>query len=117
MKFKIDENLPAEAAAVFRAAGHDASCALDEDLGGKNDSIVWDFCKTEGRVLVTLDLGFADIRAYPPEEGPGCIVLRLRHQDRPRILEVLRRIIPMFGRETVTERLWIVDETRVRIRK
>jgi len=117
MKFKIDENLPAEAAAVFRAAGHDASGVLDEDLGGKNDSIVWDFCKTEGRVLVTLDLGFADIRAYPPEEGPGCIVLRLRHQDRSRIVEALHRIMPLTGREILKNRLWIVDEKRVRIRK
>jgi hypothetical protein len=32
MKFKIDENLPAEAAVVFRAAGHDASGVLDEEL-------------------------------------------------------------------------------------
>lgn len=117
MKFKIDENLPSEAAVVFRAAGHDASGVLDEELGGKNDSIVWDFCKREGRTLVTMDIGFADIRAYPPEEGPGCIVLRLRHQDRPNIIEALRRIMPLTERETIKNRLWIVDEKRVRIRK
>jgi len=117
MKFKTDENLPAEAAALSRATGHDATGVLDEGLGGKDDSVIWDFCKKECRVLVTLDLGFADIRAYPPQEGPGCIVLRLRHQDRPKIMEALRRIIPLTEREILTDRLWIVDETRVRIRK
>jgi len=117
MKFKTDENLPAEAAALLRATGHDATGVLDEGLGGKNDSIIGDFCKREARVLVTLDLGFADIRAYPPQEGPGCIVLRLRHQDRSRIMEALRRIIPLIEQEVLTKRLWIVDETRVRIRK
>jgi len=64
-----------------------------------------------------MDLGFADIRAYPPEEGPGCIVLRLRHQDRPKIIEALRRIMPLTEQETMKNRLWIVDEKRVRIRK
>jgi hypothetical protein len=31
----------------------------------------------EGRVLVTLSLGFANIQAYPPEQLAGIIVLRL----------------------------------------
>lgn len=28
-------------------------------------------------MLITFDMGFADIRAYPPEAAPGLIVLRL----------------------------------------
>jgi hypothetical protein len=31
---------------------------------------------------VTLDLDFANIRAYPPGKHAGIVVLRLKHQDK-----------------------------------
>jgi predicted nuclease of predicted toxin-antitoxin system len=34
MKFKIDENLPIEAAALLREAGHDALIVHDQNLRG-----------------------------------------------------------------------------------
>lgn len=33
-------------------------------------------CVKEGRILLTLDLDFADIRVYPPQALPGLVVLR-----------------------------------------
>jgi predicted nuclease of predicted toxin-antitoxin system len=34
VKFKIDENLPAEAAEILKSAGFDAHTVSDEDLAG-----------------------------------------------------------------------------------
>jgi hypothetical protein len=34
------------------------------------------FCEREDWILLTLDLDFSDIHAYPPEEFPGILVLR-----------------------------------------
>jgi len=34
MRFKADENLPAEVAALLRDSGHDAVSVLDQHLGG-----------------------------------------------------------------------------------
>jgi hypothetical protein len=34
VKFKIDENLPAEAAEILKSAGFDAHTVADEDLSG-----------------------------------------------------------------------------------
>ena len=65
---------------------------------------------------MTLDMDFADIRAYPPAEFPGLIVLRLRQQDKPQVLDVLTRLMQLFGQEPLDRNLWIVDEKRVRIR-
>ncbi|QNN20943.1 DUF5615 family PIN-like protein [Planctomycetales bacterium ZRK34] len=73
-------------------------------------------CQQEGRVLVTLDLDFADIRAYPPESCPGLIVLRLARQDVNTIKTVLARLLLLLETEPLESRLWIVDETSVRIR-
>jgi hypothetical protein len=71
--FKVDENLPAEVADLLRAAGHDAVSVLDQQLGGAADPRVATACQREERALITLDLGFGDIRSY----GPGPHPLRL----------------------------------------
>jgi len=47
MKFKLDENLPVEAAMVLANAGHDVATALAEKLGGHADPQLAAACKTE----------------------------------------------------------------------
>ena len=81
MKFKIDENLPAEAA-VLRGAGFGAATVGDEDLLGADDETIVGTSRSEDRILVTLDLDFANTRAYPPGEHAGIIVLRSKRQDK-----------------------------------
>ncbi len=115
MKFKIDENLPTEFVELLQAAHHDAVTALSQGLQGEDDPVLIDLCRQEGRVLVTLDLDFSDIRTYPPQEVPGLMVLRVRRQDKRHLIEVFRRAIPLIAQEPVEHRLWIIEETRVRI--
>ena len=74
MKFKIDENLPVEIAALLRDAGYEATSIVDQGLGGSADPDIAAVCRHEDRVLVTLDMDFADIRTY---QHSGLIVLRL----------------------------------------
>lgn len=116
MRFKVDENLPVEAAELLRAAGHDSLTVLDQEMGGRADRNVADAIRDEKRALVTLDLDFADIRAFPPDRYSGLIVLRLSMQDKPRILALIDRMIPLLDTEPVSGMLWIVDETAIRIR-
>jgi len=116
MRFKVDENLPVEAAEALRRAGHDAATVLEQKYGGSPDAQLAVLCQREGRSLVTLDMDFADIRAYPPAEFPGLIVLRLKQQDRPHVFDVLTHLIQLLGQEPLEHHLWIVEETQVRIR-
>lgn len=83
MRFKIDENLPVEVADLLRTANYDAITVLEQDLGGAPDSHLLAVCQQEDRILISLDTDFADIRAYPPDEYPGLVVLRLHRQDNP----------------------------------
>jgi predicted nuclease of predicted toxin-antitoxin system len=117
MKFKLDENLPLTVADVFNHAGNDALSVIDQHLAGASNATLAQICREEGRILVTLDLDFADIRAYPPEQYSGMIVLRLQHQDALNVVEVCRRLMPVFDQEPIENRLWIVDEKRLRIRE
>lgn len=117
MRFKTDENLPVEAAAVFRKAGHEAETIHDEQLSGRPDDQLAEVCRRENRILVTLDLDFADIRTYPPHEYPGLIVLRPRLQAKRRVLDLLQFVSRLLDLEPLAGHLWIVDESRVRIRR
>jgi len=117
MDFKLDESLPVEVARQFSEAGHSALTVLDEGLGRQPDQVIADRCKAEGRTLVTLDVGFADIRTYPPSEYAGLIVLRLGRQDRESVSKVVNRLLDLIPREQLAGRLWIADDERVRIRE
>lgn len=116
MKFKLDENLPQEAAQLFQAAGYDALTIRDQALQGALDDEVATVCQVEGRVLVTLDIGFADPRYHPQTGSPGIIVLRLKQQSKPHVLDLLSRIIPHIRNEPLASHLWIASERHLRIR-
>jgi predicted nuclease of predicted toxin-antitoxin system len=116
MRFKIDENLHDDVAALLVNAGHDAKTVHDQGIRGCDDAVRSQLCAAEARVIVTLDLDFADIRAFPPAQSAGMIVLRIRDQSRPHILNVLNRALPLINQESLAGRLWIVSEAGVRIR-
>jgi predicted nuclease of predicted toxin-antitoxin system len=116
MRFKIDENLPMEIAEILINSGHDAKTVNAERLQGAKDPVLIGVCKSENRVLVTLDTDFSDIRTYPPHEFSGIIVLKVGNQSKQHILKVFYRILSLIDREPLNQHLWIVEETRIRIR-
>ena len=116
MKFKTDENLPAEAAATLRDCGFDAETAWDENLSGSDDQTIAARVRNEGRILLTLDLDFANIQAYPPHQHSGIIVLRLKRQDKATVVAYIRRIAAALDRRSPVGELWIVENNRIRFR-
>ncbi|OGS77087.1 MAG: hypothetical protein A2Z94_04865 [Gallionellales bacterium GWA2_55_18] len=116
MKFKIDQNLPIEAADLLTAANHDAMTVYQQSLGGASDERIVDVCKDEDRILITADLDLSDIRSYPPSQSPGYMVLRLPRQSKQALLDLLAKVIPMLASHPINGRLWIVEPDRLRIR-
>lgn len=57
MRFKLDENLPAELVDDLRAAGHEADTLHGEGLIGAPDEAILERVKLERRVLLTVDKG------------------------------------------------------------
>ena len=117
MRAKIDENMPIDAADVLRAAGWDCDTVFDEALGGAQDPDIGARCQAEDRVLFTLDMDFADIRAYPPREYTGIVVFRPVKPSRAGVLALLQDVIPVLQAEWSAHRLWIVEPGRLRIRE
>jgi hypothetical protein len=73
VKFKLDENMPADLGELLRDSGHDVEDVLGEYLGGRPDRPVLAAASSESRILITFDLDFADIRQYPPGSDPPTI--------------------------------------------
>lgn len=116
MRFKLDENLPAQASHLLRSAGHDALSVLEQELGGSPDRKVAAVCKAEARILVTLDTDFANIVAYPPWDCAGIAVLRPEEQSTATVLTFVRRMLDAMQSEPPAGKLWIVESRRIRIR-
>ncbi len=116
MRFKVDENLPEELSQLFREAGWDATSVVEQQLGGADDPRIEEICDAENRILVTFDRGFGNIRAYVPQEHPGFIVFRLRSQDKPHVLNVSARVMAALRERELKNQLWIVEESRIRVR-
>ena len=116
MNFKIDENLPAECATLLRSAGFGADTVAEENLAGTDDAAIASGVRAAGRVLITLDLDFANIQAYPPTTHPGIIVLRLKRQDKHAVLGLVHRLISALKTRLPAGDLWIVEPDRIRFR-
>jgi len=117
MRIKVDENLPVDVADNLNKAGFNAETVYSEGIEGCTDSHLIAVCKNEKRILITLDNHFSNIRAYPPNECCGIIVLRITNQSKPSVLTLLEKLLVLLRKESdMSKSLWIVEEERVRVR-
>lgn len=117
LRLKLDENMPRRVEAALQQLGIDVETASSEGLAGAADPVLLEACKTEDRVLVTLDLDFADMREYPPESHRGVWVLRPAQQTFDALLNLVHSGLRLAAIERTTGRLWIIGERQVRIRE
>lgn len=103
---------------VARRAGDEAVHANDVGLGAATDEAVASHAKAHGLTLVTRDLDFSDVRAYPPADYPGLVVLRLsEHLVAEEICSVFALLLAQRDLvEHLAGRLAILEDGRVRVR-
>jgi predicted nuclease of predicted toxin-antitoxin system len=116
MKLKLDENLDERLADRIAASGHDVSTVRRQELSGATDDVIYRVCKEEGRAIVTLDLDFASVIRFPPDETAGIIVLRPRNPLIHLVQEIVDTLVTLLETRSPAGRLWIVEPNRVRIR-
>jgi predicted nuclease of predicted toxin-antitoxin system len=113
---KLDENLGRPHVALLKRHGYDADRVFDQNLSGVVDTELWVHVKREGRFLITLDLGFSDVRRYTPGTHPGILLLRPRTKGRNAVSQV-RRVLAERRLETLAGCLAVADAARTRIRR
>lgn len=116
MKIKVDENLARAHRRVLEAAGHDVADVHDERLVGASDDVLWAHVCEEGRLLVTLDTDFSDVRRFLPGSHPGILLMRTTHPGVSSISRILRRVLEERDLASVAGCLVVADEARTRIR-
>ena len=116
MRFKLDENLPRSSRARLASRGWDVHDVHEEGLAGALAEDIQAVCEREERILVTLDLDFADTRRYAPERSPGVIVLRPHDQSIRACLACLDGAVRALAVERIRNSLWVVEPERIRIR-
>lgn len=117
MKLKLDENLSIHLKPPVAALGHDVTTAADEDLLGKADEVVTAEAFREGRMLLTLDVGIADLRRFPPGTHPGIIVFRPRTLGAAGASEFVLAFLRTVSLDECSGCIVVVDPERVRIRR
>ena len=115
MKVKLDENMPASVTAIMIEKGHDVETVYTEGLQGASDKSLAEACLAEDRALITLDLDFANIAAYPPQQYSGILVLRPGDQSVPCIIALIKRLVLALAKSSPAGALWIVEPTRIRV--
>lgn len=116
MKCKLDENLGDIGRDVLAAAGHDVATVAMQGLSGSNDASLFQVCRTEGRVLITLDRDFGEILRFAPEDSAGIAVLDCRGRLSPTtILARIKELAALLETESIDGQLWIVEPGRVRV--
>jgi predicted nuclease of predicted toxin-antitoxin system len=78
MKLKLDENLSRHLKPTLLTLQHDVATVAEEGLLSQPDPVVGAAAKSEERMLLTLDLEFADMRKYMPGNHPGVMLFRPR---------------------------------------
>ena len=68
MKFKLDENFGNRTQKIFELFSYDVQTVRAEALQGAPDQMRYEICCQEQRCLVTLDLDFADVIRFPPQQ-------------------------------------------------
>ncbi len=81
----------------------------------RHDEALYQICKIEGRILVSLDLDFSNTIRFPPQGTMGLVVLRGPDQLFPAMRVLVETLIDALDRESPAGRLWIVEPGRLRI--
>jgi predicted nuclease of predicted toxin-antitoxin system len=115
LKFKLDENLDVRLAAAMQAKGLDGDTVLSEALSGISDEGIFEVCKTTDRVLITLDLDFANPFRFPPTPASGIMVLRPQNANLAQVRSLLFNALARLTEESIKGQLWIVEPGRVRV--
>jgi predicted nuclease of predicted toxin-antitoxin system len=117
VRIKLDENLGRPHVELLRRHGYEADRVFDQGLSGIEDPELWSHIRRENRFLITLDLGFSDVRRYAPDTHPGILLLRARRKGRGAVLRILRRVLAERRLESLEGCLAVADETKTRVRR
>ncbi|MBN2534406.1 MAG: DUF5615 family PIN-like protein [Spirochaetales bacterium] len=115
MKIKLDENLGNRGKEIFRENGLNVQTVHDESLCSVSDTTLITKCREENRVLVSLDMDFANPLIFKPSLYSGIAVIRLSSEPTPEELyECVLLLANKLKNTDITGKLWIIQKKVIR---
>jgi predicted nuclease of predicted toxin-antitoxin system len=116
VRFKLGENLPVSSAAILTPATTSTPSAR-RGLGGAPGPDVVAAATAAERVLISLDVGLAGIRAYPPGSPGGIVLLRLSDQSAGAVSKAISDLAAFTGTDSLTAAVAVLRRGLLRIRR
>jgi predicted nuclease of predicted toxin-antitoxin system len=116
MRIKLDENMPASLMELLVSLGHDTDTAVSEGLAGKDDDIIWYAAQKAGRLLITQDLDFSDLRKFTPGRHHGVVLFRLQEPGWPAIVSRARSVFETLPLQEWRGCLVVITQHKIRVR-
>lgn len=117
LKFLTDENIFPSTLQILRSYNLDVMDIKELGLTGISDREIIDLAKREGRILVSLDLHFANIFLFPPAECPGIIVIRIKPAVPAKVDRAVEDFLQRMEPQKIQNALVIIGEDKFRIRR
>ncbi len=117
-RFLIDEDLPRLPSVRLQQEGHEAVHVTDIELRGAPDPDIFQRAQERRAILISRDLGFANILQYLPGTHQGIVVVRFPSEIRSQALveELVERLATVSETE-FAEILIILEPSQMRIRR
>jgi predicted nuclease of predicted toxin-antitoxin system len=116
MKLKLDENLSRHLKPALAMLGHEVLTVADENLLSQPDTEIARAAKSEHRMLLMLDVEFADLRKYPPGSHPGVILFRPLSMSPLSVNAFITGSVRRTDLEKLDACVAVVDPVHVRVR-
>jgi predicted nuclease of predicted toxin-antitoxin system len=117
MQIKLDENLPTDLVNELRSLGHDVENVFTEGLSGHPDPDVWAAAQSENRILITQDIGFADVRMFTPGQHAGFVLVRLKTPGLRALTTKLRLVFATEDVESWRGCFVVLSDSKLRVRR
>jgi len=118
MKFFLDTNIPYSALEIFEKPNLESQHARDAGLNRAGDAEIMGYAIKTNSILVTKDLGFANVNLFPAESHHGLIVLRFPNSFKAvQFNNSLKNFLESVNLESLKNSTAIVKLGSYRIRK
>ena len=117
MSILVDHCVPRKFLREIQLWSYHASAVSQHIAPDSSDTDVIALAQQLDAVLLTVDLDFANIFDYPPENYAGIIVMRYEVQDEATLMATLRQALTDLYRDDLRGTLLIVEPKRYRVRR
>ena len=116
MKFLGDMGISPRTIALLREQGYDAIHLIEENLEKMTDQNILDKARQEERILLTVDLDFAQLLAISGDSLPSVILFRLGNVSREVVNRRLLAILNNYATELTNGIIISVTDVSIRLR-